>query len=349
MKRRNGFTLVELLVVIAIIGVLVALLLPAIQAAREAARRTQCLNQIRQLGIASHNYHDTVKQFPAAGSEVVVGSAKKATGMSWLALILPYIENANLKTLVNQGAHWSDPSNDMAEQTPVASFNCPTTGNELSVFVAESGNTAVYVEFTNLRSHYVGIMGAKSTCDANNASTRFPETGYTMALRNDGTGDVSGGLANNGIIAFNGKVNIKDVSDGTTNTVMIGECGWQAGPTRTWIVGTLDQNSYSLTAAGTPQGHGWIYNAKNVMWPMHTAYREKPGEPYSGYLSNDISLGSMHQGGAQVGMGDGSATFLAEDIELNVLKALATRANDDVQNPALTCTGSGSSGGGPPR
>lgn len=347
MNRRNGFTLVELLVVIAIIGVLVALLLPAIQAAREAARRTQCLNQIRQIGLASLNYHDTNKQFPAAGEAVVVGSAKKATGMSWLAIILPYIENSNLKSLVNQSAHWSDASNDAAEQTPVPVFNCPTTGTELSVFVAESGNTAVYMEFSNLRAHYVGIMGAKSTCDANNAATRFPETGYSMALRNDGTGDVSGGLANNGLIAFNGKVRMKDVSDGTTNTMMIGECGWQAGPTRTWIVGTLDQNSYSVNpTTNQPQGHGWLYNAKNVMWPMHTAYREKPGEAYSGYLSNDISLGSMHQGGAQVGMGDGSATFLNEDMELNVLKALATRANDDTQNPALTCTGSGSGGGG---
>jgi prepilin-type N-terminal cleavage/methylation domain-containing protein len=346
MKRRNGFTLVELLVVIAIIGVLVALLLPAIQAAREAARRTQCLNQIRQLGIACHNYHDTNKQFPAAGEEVKANT-KKATGMSWLALTLPFVEGSNLRSLVNQNAHWSDPSNDLAEQTPVSLFICPTTGNELSVFTAGSGNTTEYVEYSNLRSHYVGIMGAKSTCDANASTTRYPETGYTMALRNDGTGDISGGLANNGMIAFNGKVRIKDVTDGSTNTIMIGECGWQAGPTRTWIVGTLDQNSYSVNpTTGAVQGHGWIYNVKNVMWPMHTAYREKPGEAYSGYLSNDISLGSMHQGGAQVGLGDGSATFLTEDMELNVLKALATRANDDNQNPTLTCTGSGSGGGG---
>lgn len=352
MKRRNGFTLVELLVVIAIIGVLVALLLPAIQAAREAARRTQCLNQIRQLGIACHNYHDTNKRFPPAGEAVIVGSAKKAIGLSWLAVTLPFIENSNIKSLVNQSVNWDQEPNRAARETPVPIFNCPTTGNELSVFVAGSGNTTEYVEYSNLRAHYVAIMGAKSTCDALNAATRFPETGYSMARRNDGTGDISGGLANNGILAFNDKVRMKDVSDGTTNTMMIGECGWQAGPTRTWIVGTLDQNSYSVNpTTGVVEGHGWIYNAKNVMWPMHTAYREKPGEPYSGYLSNDISLGSMHQGGAQVGMGDGSATFLTEDMELNVLKALATRANDDVQNPALTCTGSGSGGGGggPPR
>jgi prepilin-type N-terminal cleavage/methylation domain-containing protein len=331
--KRNGFTLVELLVVIAIIGVLVALLLPAIQAAREAARRTQCVNQIRQLGLACHNYHDSNKRFPPAGEAVQPDSAKKASGMSWLAFILPYVEGGNLRNLINPAQHFNHDSNTVARETSVPMFTCPSTGFELSVFVGPEGNPQ-FLDSSPLRSHYVGIMGAKSAPGC----TSYPENGYTMLLRNDGVGDISGGLGGNGIIVVNGKVTMKDVTDGTSNTMMIGESSWDSGPTRTWIVGTLGSASYNPT---TGQGHGWFFNSKNVMWPMHTAYREKPGEPQSGYLSNDVSLGSRHPGGGHVGLGDGSARFLSEDIELAELKALATRSNDDTQIPALTCTGSG--------
>jgi prepilin-type N-terminal cleavage/methylation domain-containing protein len=350
--KRKGFTLVELLVVIAIIGVLVALLLPAVQAAREAARRSQCLNNLKQLGLACHNYEDTEGRLPPAGDAVLQGT-NTATGLSWLAVILPYMEGTNLRDIVDETVHWSHANNDRAENTIVPTFLCPTTGGELSVFIAESGNTAVYVEFSNLRAHYVGIMGAKSLCPAGAATTKYPEKGYTLTrhpttdqeLRLDGAGQ-SGGLANNGMIVFNSDLKFKHVVDGTSNTMMIGECSWDAGPTRTWIVGTLDHNSYH------PQGQGamhcWLYNAKNVMWPMHTAFREKPGEPDSGYRSNDISLGSKHPGGAQICMGDGSARFQSEDIELAVLKAMATRNNEDGANPPLTCAGGGSSPPPPP-
>jgi prepilin-type N-terminal cleavage/methylation domain-containing protein len=344
MKQRNGFTLVELLVVIAIIGVLVALLLPAIQAAREAARRTQCLNQIRQLGIACHNYHDTNKRLPPASDAIPAPPAvsKKATGMSWLALLLPHLENQNLRNLVDQTAHWNAGVNQVARETVVPLFNCPTAGADLSMYLRGPGEIQETAR-TALRTHYVGIMGAKSTCIAADASTKFPETGYTMVIRNDGTGtNTSGGMADNGMIVFNSKIRLKDVSDGTSNTMMMGEYSWESGPGRAWIIGTLDHNTFGAGGAN----HGWIYASVNVMWPMHTAFREEPGQTWSGYLGNDVSLGSMHQGGAHVGMGDGSARFLNEDMELSALKALATRANDDTQNPALTCIGSGSGGGG---
>ncbi|MBX3435178.1 MAG: DUF1559 domain-containing protein [Pirellulales bacterium] len=336
--RRRGFTLVELLVVIAIIGVLVALLLPAIQAAREAARRTQCVNQIRQLVLACHNHHDAMKRLPSAGDQVVANSAHQATGLSWLGQILPYQENAVLRDLIDDSVPWFHANNDLAEQTPVPLFNCPSTGGELSVFTSTPGNTSVFVEFSPLRAHYVGNMGAKSSCDP--ASAAYPDSGYTMLVRREGASE-SGGLASNGSIIFNGKIQFRNFGDGTASTLMIGECSWDAGPTRTWIVGTLDVNS-------GPGGdnHGWLYNSKNVRWPMHTAFREKPGETYSGYLSNDISLGSRHPGGAHLGMADGSASFRNEDVEMRVLRALATRDNaDDVAQPETTCTAGGGGSG----
>jgi prepilin-type N-terminal cleavage/methylation domain-containing protein len=115
---RRAFTLVELLVVIAIIGILVALLLPAIQAARESARRMDCISRLRQLGIAAHNYHDTMKQFPPHGNY--------PTHLSSQARMLPYIENAAIHDLVNQTTHWRDTTNTRAYLTPVTFFRCPS-------------------------------------------------------------------------------------------------------------------------------------------------------------------------------------------------------------------------------
>ncbi|MCA9234822.1 MAG: DUF1559 domain-containing protein [Planctomycetales bacterium] len=343
--RRRGFTLVELLVVIAIIGVLVALLLPAIQQAREAARRTQCVNQIRQMVLACHNYHDAQGQLPSVGDQVVTGSAHQASGLSWLGQILPYQENGNLRQLIDDSVPWYDAKNDAAENTSVPLFICPSTGAELSAFTGTPGNTTVYVEASPLRAHYVGIMGAKSAGDFRTA--KYPDNGYTMALTSggqivgSGTGDVSGGLATNGAIVFDGNINFKHFSDGTSATMMVGESSWDSGPTRTWIVGTLDVNSGPGGA-----NHGWIYNSKNIRWPMHTAFREAPGEPASGYQSNDISMGSRHPGGAHVGMADGGARFQSEDIGLNVLRAMATRNNaDDAGYPESTVTAGGGGSG----
>ena len=337
-KHRKGFTLVELLVVIAIIGVLVALLLPAVQAAREAARRAQCQNQLRQLVLACHNFHDTKLEFPSVGNAVINGSTNQGIGISWIGQILPFVEGGNLADLVDQSVNWDHPNNDAAEQSSIEIITCPTTGPELDVFTDGPGGASAYVEFSTLRSHYVGIMGAKSACDP--STVGFPDAGYTMLRRNEGAGN-SGGLGSNGVIVFNGGVNFKDITDGSSNTMMIGESAWDSGPTRTWIVGTLDSNSYN-DAGG---GHGWIYNSKNVRHPMHTAFREKPGEPPSPYNSNDISLGSRHPGGAHIGMADGGVRFLIEDITINELRALATRANDDFTNPETVCGGPTTGGG----
>src|SRR4051812_35601500 len=109
MPKRRAFTLVELLVVIAIIGVLVALLLPAVQAAREAARRTDCQNRLRQIGLACQGYHDAKGRFPSASA---MGGPSFGTMLSYVAQILPYVELQNLQNLVNQNAHWNDSRND---------------------------------------------------------------------------------------------------------------------------------------------------------------------------------------------------------------------------------------------
>src|SRR4051812_5647909 len=136
--RRRGFTLIELLVVIAIIAVLIALLLPAVQAAREAARRAQCVNNLKQLGLAMHNYHDTVGTFPigamgvrslASGGKYPDGTPVGNARRTWAFMILPYIEQGTMSNAINFSIIMNDPINRTVTMTVVKSFVCPTDPN----------------------------------------------------------------------------------------------------------------------------------------------------------------------------------------------------------------------------
>jgi prepilin-type N-terminal cleavage/methylation domain-containing protein len=328
--KRQAFTLVELLVVIAIIGILVALLLPAVQAAREAARRTQCSNQLRQIGIACHNFHDTQGKLPTV-------SAHK-TYMSYLAQILPYMEQANLRDLIDEQFAWDQGQNDNAERTPVPGFQCPSAGSQLGAYTGLTGDSQTFIDQSPLRAHYVGIIGAKSSQCPLPANAKWPDSGYTIVKCEEMR---IGGTATNGVIVPLKGVNFRRITDGTSNTMMVGEQSWVGvGPTRTWIVGSAAADSLAATLGA------FIYNAENVSQPMKVAFREDYGKPdgSSGYGNNDGSLGSEHPGGAHILRCDASIDFLAEETELNVLKALATRANDDTMNPP-SAVGSGGGGG----
>ena len=324
----RGFTLVELLVVIAIIGVLVALLLPAVQAAREAARRTQCANQLRQIALACQVFHDAHKQFPTTYSTT--------SRMSYLAQVLPYMEESNLRDLIDPTVKWSTGVNVNVHAIPVPEFQCPTTGPTLPAFDINSANID---EDSTGRAHYVGIMGAKYVCEEDKsvlANEPFPYDTYTIS--NCGSPEATGGQATNGVIVqlapsygAVGKgtdkgVHMRRVTDGTSNTMMIGEQSWDgSGPTRFWLPG--HQNG----------ADGWIYNSENVAYPMKVAARTT-------YPNNDTSLGSNHPGGAHVAMADGSVTFTNEDVELGVLRAMASRGSQDFADQA----GAAISGGGGP-
>jgi prepilin-type N-terminal cleavage/methylation domain-containing protein len=350
-RRRTAFTLVELLVVIAIIGILVALLLPAIQAAREAARRSDCINRIRQLVLAAHNYEGARKKLPSHG-DVYLKDGATAGGLSSHARLLPYMEDQALLSLVNQDRHWRDIENQRALTTPLPFLRCPS-GQQIEVTlvnVASSGSTS---ELNNLRCHYPGIMGARpgptrtatgelivqEGCAPSGGSRGggtwgWPESTYIQhgcITRAAG----SGGTAINGVIYPLSKIDLADITDGTSKTIMYGEMSWDVAPQAGWLVGSSSRDGTTPEFLRS-SSHGVVFNIKNVRWAIN---ERKSGEadgsadvPGVQYVPlTEESLGSNHPGGTHVGMSDGSATFLADDTDVEgVLRRMASRASEDV-------------------
>jgi len=324
MRKREhpaGFTLVELLVVIAIIGVLVALLLPAVQAAREAARRSDCANRIRQLALACHNFENARGHLPP--------SMASKTMSSWTAQILPYMEDRKLHDLVDQEKTWYDPANATARDTPIPHVRCPSAGVMIPTVHAYSPTVNEIVEDSPLRGHYVAIMGAKEGCP--NTATTYPEMTYTMRNCPDTSG-TTGGFATNGAMFPLSDITYRDITDGASKTMLLGEQSWsKVGLGRTWIVGVGGTPGQIVTDADLATAR-WIYNSVNVIHAMKVAYRYY--EPLHGpaapaYPNNDTSLGSDHPGGANVAMADGAVRFLNQDTPVRLLKMMASRESGD--------------------
>ena len=316
LDRRKAFTLVELLVVIAIIGILVGLLLPAVQAAREAARRMQCGNNLKQLGLAMHNYHDVHKVFPHGFG---------VNQEFWSALILPQLEQNNLHRTLNwtnsaivnsaYATDWTNYNspNRTACETVVTVFRCPSMAQEEHL---DYNTIAKRVPVS-----YRGVAGAKVASD--DASTR--PAGYNTAAF---TALEQTGL--DGMLFGASRVGFRDVTDGSSNTLMIGEsytdCDFAKdsqgmdyfaffGPQMaTWAPGKLTgtEHSEGLGSAVVP-----INSRKNPT--VHGVLIE-------------MSFGSYHTGGAMFSIGDGSVRFIPESIDLTIYQALATRAGGEVVN-----------------
>lgn len=315
-KQHSGFTLVELLVVIAIIGVLIALLLPAVQQAREAARRMQCSNNLKQIGLAFHNYHDTINTLPP-GSLRLTGHGNSA----WVH-ILPYLEAGNVYDRI-PSMQWfwlgSTSTQSAATRAAFADFNpvwinCPSSA--LVDVTSQQGTDIVIAD-------YIPISGAEghSTCDPNNTQ---------MGL-------VCGG----GMLAPNIVHGFRDATDGTSNTLLVGESSGRTFNSSGAIVDARNSRNSGFQMGKnyntSPKGNDtWYvshdhsrrcYNFTTIVSPIGT-------NTYNGTtMGNDRCnnpMNSEHPGGAQFLFLDGSVHFLPETTQLAVLRNLANRDDGNV-------------------
>lgn len=322
----RGFTLIELLVVIAIIAVLIALLLPAVQQAREAARRTQCKNNLKQIGLAMHNYHDAFGTFPIGSRHSRDGSNDQYFGMSWWVGLLPYLDMANLANKMTvDGRHPGS-----LATTAVAGYNINgplVDGLAINVMLCPSSAVpGVRTPFDHAVTcpQYTGINGASndSTFTGNPSNREFPAQG-------------SGIIAMGGVLLPHRAIRIADITDGSSNTMAVGEqsdFGEDSAGNKVvinnhqgWMIGV------QLPSYPVPDGYNVnnvrTFNTTTVRYAINSANTSLSGVRNNDGVNNGIF--SPHSGGAQVLLADGSVRFLSENMHLRTLKCLATR--DDGQ------------------
>jgi len=305
---RQAFTLVELLVVIAIIGILVALLLPAVQAAREAARRSQCTNNLKQLGLAAQNYHSAMREFPPGSERDESVGPSQDPRFSPHARLLPYLEQQPLYDQLNWNLGWEADVHRVVREAEVPSFRCPSTPETKSAYYYENGNWIPGPG--EAISHYVGITGAKGFVVGTPSSARLK---YDWESRGG-----HGGFALNGIMIH---VEVGDafipasrVTDGLSNTLLMGEMAWDIGAFEAWLGGLSPGLSNSMTT-------------KNIDDPLNSYRFDRS---LNTLLINDTSFGSQHASrGAHFAFADASVHFVNEDIEIDVLKSMASRSNEE--------------------
>ena len=301
---RLAFTLVELLVVIAIIGILVALLLPAVQAAREAARRTQCTNNLKQFGVAMQNFHAAKTSFPPGSERDIPKGVPnfRDPRMSPHVRLLPYMENQPLYDRVDWTYSWEADVHTVLRQSNISGFACPSKENNDATYYYASNQWKV--GSGEYATHYLGVMGAKGLIP-----------GSTDKYKIDNSIPLHGGFATNGILIRDRAITAAKVTDGLSKTFLMGEMAWDIGEYEAWNGGLSPGWANSMTI-------------KNVAHPLNS-FKYDPA--LNQLLINDTSFGSEHAGrGAHFLMGDGSVHFLSEDIQLDTLKSFASRNNAEV-------------------
>lgn len=305
---RAGFTLIELLVVIAIIAVLIALLLPAVQQAREAARRVQCKNNMRQLGLALHGFHDNYGVFPASGWTMAGPGNPAGKFVGWRPMILPYIEQENLKKLYDFNLNWWEGTNPTAAGVTVPTFLCPSASGRAPVMsaVAKSPRPAMTFPVPLGGTDYEAIMGIQPTVIdpvKYNTTNRFS------------------------IMSRNSTVKMADILDGSTNTIAVVECSSRP---------SVFRNRTAMSALSNDQGISWADSEGPFSIDgassdgMQEGCTILNGCDEAMNRRNDNEPYSFHTGGGNFLFADARVQFISESVDFRVFVALATRAAGEV-------------------
>ncbi len=317
-RSRLGFTLIELLVVIAIIAILVALLLPAVQAAREAARRAQCKNNLKQLGLALHNYHERSQVFPP-GAIILLGQSAAGAGdgtlnnastggydmiwrasngdrcQSWMQQILPFLEQSNLYDNWNFNAdvksNQLDGGGNPLASKNIAGYLCPTRPET-------KHNGIMFQSWPGGFNDYGGCFGA------GNLAINSAPSARTMYYGSNPTSAMGTNINNGGMFYGNSSTSLRDLRDGSTSTIMIGEV-------QRLNAGTVTTTSMDGWAVG---GLPTLFTTADAVVQSQMGINGKQRE----------TAGSDHSGGAHFGLADGSVRFLSQNMDLNLYTSLGT-------------------------
>ena len=356
-RRVRAFTLIELLVVIAIIAILINLLLPAVQKVREAAARASCQNNLKQLGLALHNYHDVNYSFPpSALAPTKDGSFYYGyMNATWAVLLLPYMEQNSVYQQLNLSlgfggfydTYYGHPNQNTA---PMYGFSCPILncpGSPLPIFADYGYSSAGLIGVKNQVGNYVAIAGA-----VNGPWDYTDPTGLhrTCQAKSSGSCVYAGDYkASNGVFYPGSHISIPQISDGTSNTLLLGEQSDRAtqgsycnasndrynghydnatdlrGP---YAFGIWTGDEYGAVASDNTGVPCYPYYAGAVVtlrWPLGTKQRQGDGDGMGVFENMNTPLQSAHPGGVNALRGDGSVVFLSNSIAWPTLQALAIR------------------------
>ena len=332
--QRRGFTLIELLVVIAIIGILVSLLLPAVQQARESARRSQCLNNLKQMGIAMHSYHGAWKTFPIGALHSRTPSLRYSDdrGASFFVAILPYIEQGNVYKKLDQGAaggagnmqNAANPNGTVLDGFHLSIYTCPSSSMTTMTTPQPQAQRGV------MMPNYVGVSGAALL---NGGPNPLAEPTY------------NGVMAGSGVLVPNRSIAMRDITDGSSNTMAVAEQSAFARTANGREVDLRSSNSYGgwvgSTGSGTPGDGTWFctdyqsWNITTVRYPINfkdaTSVCGASGlDPVDGC---NRPIQSAHHTGCNILLADGAVRYLPETIDFKALTNLANRNDGETIGP----------------
>lgn len=313
-RHENGFTLIELLVVIAIIAVLVAILLPAVQQAREAARRTTCRNNLKQLGIAMHNYHDTHNAFTFGWNQ---------HGFGWSAMILPQIEMNNVYDRLHfresGPGNWNNlgsAGNQTAVGIVIPVFRCPTMAQPETIYDTNHQTDRV-------PASYRACASGTAIYDWDNYTPSGEEWLYNSPQ--------------NGICYGASATNMRDITDGTSNTVLIGESYTDPVFVQdrvtpdVWTIGSFQIDAWDINADGTPTS-GALSGSNEFtefVGSMGAPMNSRKFASTSGF-QKQAAFGSYHVGGGNLAFADGAVRFVSENVDFELYKRLGTKSGGEV-------------------